>query len=250
MASLEEQYNSIVAQLDAFLACANLARDLARPVTHADLVSAVNCITSPNLKAKINEIDWNWSGLRERPAVTLERLAAVVTTIRRGIFCGGGHLFYVVIRSKEKEEGSDCVYPTRSETNTFEYTVHDADAYFVDIKDLSGRKETKTLYTYDVHQDLMTDFANPFNLTQPRLLQMSTQSDGTPHHKFLPYGLRIYAFTVDNEDPDDIIFLKNAENRTVLTLKFQFTPVHRQPGQPALHALLADLQAFNATRML
>ena len=250
MASLEAEYNSIVAQLDAFLACADFASDFARAVTHADLARAVNCITSPNLEAKIKEIDRNWLGLRERPAVTLERLKAVVTTIRQGIFCGGGHLFYIVIRSNEKEEGSDCVYPTAREDNRFEYTMHDGDPYFVDIKDLSGRKDTDNLYTYDVGENLVTGYPNPFNLTQSRRLEMSKRGDGRSHHKFLPYGPRIYVFIVDNEDPDDVIFLKNDRNRIVLTLKFHFTHVHRQPGQPALHALLADLQAFNATRML
>ena len=241
MASLEAEYNSIVAQLDAFLACVDVASDLARAVTHEDLARAVNCITSPNLEAKIKEIDWKWLGLRELPAVTLERLKAVVTTIRQGIFFGEGHLFYIVIRSKDKEEGSDCVCPTRSETNTFEYTVHDGDSYFVDIKDLSGRKYTPNLYTYDVKGTRVTDFPNPFNLTQPRKLEMAHQ-DGKSLLKFLPYGIRIYAFTVDDEDPDDVIILKNDSNRIVLTLKFQYTHVHA--GRQDVGFLLNALNKF------
>jgi hypothetical protein len=248
MASLEEEYNSIVAQLDAFLACADLASDLARAVTHADLVSAVKCITSPNLEAKIKEIDPNWLGLRERPGVTLERLKAVVTTIRQGIFCGGGHLFYIVIRSKEKEEGSDCVYPTTREDKSFKYTIHDENCYFVDIKDLSGRQYTDNLYSYDGDGNRVTGFPNPFNLTQPRLLEMSKLRDGQSQHKFLPYGLRMYAFIVDDEDRDDVIILKNDRNAIVLTLNFQYAHVpqdtHVHEGRHDVDFLLNALNKF------
>ena len=211
MTSLEAEYTSIVAQLDAFL-------------ESADLASAVKCITSKNLEDKIKEIDRNWLGLRELPAVTLQRLKAVVTTIRQGIFCGEGHLFYIVVRSNDKEKGSDCVYPTTRRDKAFEYSIHDEDLYWVDIKDLSGNTYTTNLYAYD-ENGKAENFYNPFNLTQPRQLEMRKKVDGTSHDKFLPYGLRLYGFSLDEEDRQDVAILKNDTNGTVLTLKFDYAQV-------------------------
>ena len=78
MPSLQDEYDSIVAQLDGFL-------------NSTDLAGAIKCITSATLEEKIKEIDDKWTGLHERAPVTLERLRAVVNTIRQGLFCGEGH---------------------------------------------------------------------------------------------------------------------------------------------------------------
>jgi len=210
MPPLQEEYQSIVEQLDAFL-------------QSADVDGAVRCITSTDLMDKIQEIaPPPWLGLRERQVVTLERLKAVVTTIRQGIFCGEGHLFYIVIRSASKEEGADYEYPTTRRDKTIQYSIHDEDVYFIDIKDLSGNRLSTNLYAYDKTDTLVTDYPNPFNLTQPRTLEMSKRSDGTPQHKYLPYGLRVYGFGLDEDDTEEIVTLKNDTNGIVLTLNFEY----------------------------
>ena len=210
MSTLEEEYKSIVAQLDAFIGS-------------ADLASAIRCISSRNLEEKIKEIDPHWEGLRENPKVTLERLKRVVTTIRQGIFCGEGHIFYIRVVCNNKASGADgeYLYPRRSD-KTFQYAVKDKDVYFIDIKDLSGGLRTPNLYTYESDDTLATGYPNPFNLTDPRVRE-EKDANGKSLPKYLPYGVRMYGVCVDQDDPQHVLTLKNATNGIVLTLQFDYT---------------------------
>jgi hypothetical protein len=207
--SLQMQYHNIVAQLNGFL--------------HSeDLASAIACITSKNLEKKIKEIDDQWTGPVQYESVTLERLQTVVNTIRRGIFSGEGHIFYIQVRNLNKD--SAYLYPlTHAETeNTFQYRVPDSDTYAIDIKDLSGNKCTPNLYVYESDESLVTDTPNPFNLTAPRV--RGDMGSRGPIRGYLAYGVRIYAFTeLDADDNYLELTLKNDRNRIVLKLKFHYT---------------------------
>ena len=233
MSTLQEQYDSIVAQLDAFL-------------ESADLTSAIACITNKTLEEKIKEIDCLWTGLREKGDVTFERLKKVVTSIRQGIFCGGGHLFYIRVMSKDREAGTDgeYLYPITKKDNSFQYVVQDVGMYFVDIKDLSGRHETPNLYTYKSNGSPTTDYPHTFNLTNP-VVREAKNRDGLSEIKYLPYGVRMYGFIVNVEYPQDAVTLtsmKDGTETTVLTLKFDHSfhsvtdPRHKVNF--LLHALL------------
>jgi hypothetical protein len=186
----QQKYESIIAQLCGFL-------------TSEDLQSAIKCITSEDLESKIKEIDDKWMGLRERQQVTLERLKEVVTTIRKGIFCGAGHIFYIRVRNVEKHGHSEL------------------NVYTIDIKDLSGNQFTENLYAYESDGTLVTDIPNPFNLTSPRLLG-DRASRGEPIQDFLPYGIRLYAFALDPDDNNLKLILKDDRNRVVLELQFYY----------------------------
>jgi hypothetical protein len=203
--SLQIQYHNIVEQLNGFL-------------NSEDLDSAIKCITSKNLEEKIKEIDDKWMGLRERQEVTLERLKTVVNTIRRGIFCGEGHIFYIQVRNVNKD--SVYLYPTTQTEKTFMYRIPDEDIYAIDIKDLSGNRITPNLYAYESDGSLVEDTPNPFNLTNPRVL--GDRGSHGPIKKYLAYGFRLYAFMLDAEDNHLELTLKNDTNTTVLKLQFYY----------------------------
>jgi len=203
--SLQMQYHNIVEQLNGFL-------------NSEDLESAIKCITSKNLEENIKEIDDKWMGLRERQAVTLERLKTVVNTILQGIFCGEGHIFYVQIRNLDKD--SVYLYPTTQTDNTFQYRIPDQHVYSIDIKDLSGNMITPNLYAYESDGSLVEDTPNPFNLTNPRVL--GDRGSHGPIKKYLAYGFRLYAFGLDAEDNHLELTLTNDTDTTVLKLQFYY----------------------------
>ena len=159
--------------------------------------------------------------MRQRQPVILERMKEVVTTIRQGIFCGAGHIFYIRVRNVEKHGHSEFLYPSRETDNTFEYMIHDKNVYTIDIKDLSGNQFTENLYAYESDGTLVTDIPNPFNLTRPRLLG-DKGSRGGPIPDFLPYGIRLYAFALAPDDNKLELILKDARNRVVLKLEFYY----------------------------
>lgn len=211
MASVQE-YASIVAQLDGFLQSEKLD-------------AAIDCITSAELRAKLMEIDDKWEGLRERGAVTLERLKAVVLTVRQGLFCGEGHLFYVQVRNMDRAGVGEYVYPADNTGSTFEYVLADATVYAVDIKNLSTHI-TPNLYAYESDGSLVTDMndSNPFNLSGQR--QRGDQGQHGPILKYLPFAVRLYAFSLDADDRTLELTLRNAENKIVLTLRFELAGGH------------------------
>jgi hypothetical protein len=138
---LQIQYHNIVEQLNGFL-------------NSEEIASTIECITSKNLEDKIKEIDDKWMGLCERHTVTLERLKTVVNTIRRGIFCGEGHIFYIQVRNMD--EDLVYLYPTKQKDNTFQYRIPDKDVYAIDIKDSSGKMITPKGKCYkikEIHED-------------------------------------------------------------------------------------------------
>jgi len=202
-----QKYKSIVVQLNGFL-------------NSPDLESAIHCITSKDLKSKIKEIDDKWMGLRERQEVTLDRLKQVVAPIRQGIFCGKGHLFYIQVRNVDEDEYSEFLYPSEKTDNAFRYMIRDENVYVIDIKDLSGNQDTPNLYAYESDGTLVTDTPNPFNLTRPRLL--GDKGSHGPIKGYLPYGFRLYAFSLDPEDNQLELILKHDTNRVVLKLQFYY----------------------------
>jgi len=210
MPSLQDEYDSIVAQLDGFL-------------NSTDLAGAIECITSATLEEKIKEIDDKWTGLRERAPVTLERLRAVVNTIRQGLFCGEGHIFYIQVRNMRSETHSEYLYPSKNIENIFHYLVPDHCVYAIDIKDLSGNTHTPNLYVYESDGTLVSDMQNPFNLTAPRV--RGDKGSGGHIKKYLAYGVRLYAFGLDAKDNTLELTLKNESNRTVLKLQFDHASV-------------------------
>jgi hypothetical protein len=225
MSTLQDQYNSIVAQLDAFLSA-------------SDLPGAISCITSPKLKEHIKEIDDNWTGLRERAPVTLPRLTDVVNTIRQGIFCGSGHIFYIQVRNVNKEGAGEYLYPSKSIPNTFQYVVPDETAYAIDIKDLSGNRTTPNLYAYESDGTLVTGTQNPFNLTTPR--SRGDKSARGDIEKYLPYGFRLYAFLLDASDPTLELTLRDSTNSSVLKLHFDYA----RRAETRMSANLTEMRAF------
>jgi hypothetical protein len=129
MASLQAEHASIVAQLDGFL-------------RSSDLPAAIACITSRELRAKLEEIDDKWEGLRERGAVTLECLKAVVHTVREGMFCGEGHILYVQVRNMQREGVGEYLYPVDNRGSTFEYVVPDGAVYRLELTLRSAEDKT------------------------------------------------------------------------------------------------------------
>jgi hypothetical protein len=227
MSTLQDQYDSIVAQLDGFLSA-------------SDLPGAISCLTSPALEEKIKEIDDKWTGLRERVPVTLERLKGVVNTIRQGLFCGEGHIFYIQVRNVHKEGAGEYLYPSKSIPNTFQYVVPDEAVYAIDIKDLSGNSITPNLYAYESDGTLVTDTPNPFNLTAPR-----SRGDKGPRgdiQKYLPYGFRLYAFGLDESDQTLELTLKNDTTNSVLKLHFSHTSLETRSS---INFLLTQLLQTN-----
>jgi hypothetical protein len=144
----------------------------------------------------------------------------VVTTIRQGIFCGQGHLFYIQVRNLNKSGYSEFLYPSTQTDNTFKYMIRDENVYAIDIKDLSGNQITDNLYVYESDGTLVTGLPNPFNLTRPRLL--GDKGSHGPIKGYLPYGIRLYAFSLAPDDNKLKLILKDATNRVVLKLKFYF----------------------------
>jgi len=230
MSTLQDQYNSIVAQLDGFLSA-------------SDLPSAISCITSPKLQEQIKEIDENWTGLRERASVTFPRLTGVVNTIRQGIFCGSGHIFYIQVRNIKKEGAGEYLYPDKSTPNSFQYVVPDETAYAIDIKDLSGNRITPNLYAYESDGTLVTDPPNPFNLTAPR--SRGDKSARGDIKKYLPYGFRLYAFVLDASDPTLELTLKDSTKSSVLKLQFDYA----RRAETSMSANLTEMRALLNTAM-
>jgi hypothetical protein len=66
----------------------------------------------------------------------------------------------------------------------------------------------------------------PFNLTNPHVL-----GDKGSHgyiKKYLPFGVRVYAFTLDEEDHTLELTLKNDTNKIVLKMRFKHATVDRR----------------------
>ena len=201
MSILQNEHASIGAQLDGFLASESLA-------------GAIACITSPKLREHIKEIDDKWT--------VLERLKGVVKTMREGLFCGDGHIFYIQVRNKDREGVGEYLYPVKNKENTFEYVVTDETVYFVDIKDLSGRQYTPNLYTYEIDGSRVTEFPNPFNLTNPRRRDHGENDSRGGSTKYLAFGVRMYGFNLDEEDHTLELNLKNDTNKIVLSMRFVY----------------------------
>ena len=209
MSILQNEYASIGAQLHGFLAS-------------KDLAGAIVCITSPKLREHIKEIDDKWTVLLDIAEDTLKRLKGVVKTMRERLFCGDGHIFYIQVRNKDREGVGEYLYPVKNKENTFEYVVTDETVYFVDIKDLSGRQYTPNLYTYEIDGSRVTEFPNPFNLTNPRPRDHGETSSRGGSTKYLAFGVRMYAFSLDEEDHTLELNLKNDTNKIVLSMRFVY----------------------------
>jgi hypothetical protein len=170
--------------------------------------------------------------------VTLPRLTDVVNTIRQGIFCGSGHIFYIQVRNVNKEGAGEYLYPSKSIPNTFQYVVPDETAYAIDIKDLSGNRTTPNLYAYESDGTLVTGTQNPFNLTTPR--SRGDKSARGDIEKYLPYGFRLYAFLLDASDPTLELTLRDSTNSSVLKLHFDYA----RRAETRMSANLTEMRAF------
>jgi hypothetical protein len=89
------------------------------------------------------------------------------------------------LQDEYKSTDGEYLYPSTREDNTFQYSIHEKDAYMVDIKDLSGTY-TPSLYVYEADGTLVTGFPGLFHLTNPRIKEREKNRDGTSLPKFLP----------------------------------------------------------------
>ena len=202
------EYESIVAQLDGFL-------------KSETLVIAIGCITSADLKSKLEEVTGVWDsvvqigGGRQTFRAVLEKYKEVVQAIRNGIFYREGYIFYVLARYYD----GASVQMSRS-GNTFNYVVLNEQVVIVDIKNLCESNMSSDLEVCENDGILMTGSVNPFNLTNPG--REGDVDKGNKIHNFLPYGIRVVAFTMDAHDKLRKFYLRYTAGHSVLNFLFEY----------------------------
>jgi hypothetical protein len=123
----EAEYNSILSQLDAFLAS-------------PDVDTAFRCITDEKLKSKI-EHDTRHSFVSSH-----KYWNHVVSGIKNAIFYTPGNIFYIKVQTRESP--MKYVPPTAKTNNMIRYLLNYGDKYVVDIKKLSSATYVKNIYIY------------------------------------------------------------------------------------------------------
>ena len=203
------EYESIVAQLDGFLKSTTLE-------------IAVGCITSADLKSKLEEVTGVWDsvvqigGGRQTFRAVLEKYKEVVQAIRNGIFYREGYIFYVLARYYD----GASVQMSRID-NTFNYVVSNEQVVAVDIKKLCESNISSDLEVCESDGSLMTGMVNPFNLANPR--SKGDKGDkGVKIHNFLPYGIRVAVFALDASDKLMKFYLRDTAGHSVLNFQFEY----------------------------